>query len=299
MSEIKQLETFVSVVNFGSLSATARKEEVVPAVIGRRLDSLENRLGVRLLIRSTRSVNLTQEGQAFYEDCQRILQDLREAELAVSRGSVQVSGHLHLLAPATFGRLFVAPHLAEFRRLHPGIRISLDLSDRVADLTSERIDCAIRISELKDSSLVAVRLTGIRRIVVASPDYLRRRGEPRVPTDLAQHDCISLMGDSQVWGWAFKMGKEVSNQKVRANLECNDGIVLRDWALQGLGLSWRPFWEVREDIAAGRLVEVLGEYALEDDPVYAVVAERKYLPSRVRLFIEHLRAAYATEGYWT
>ncbi|MBS1170471.1 MAG: LysR family transcriptional regulator [Burkholderiaceae bacterium] len=298
MSALKQLETFVAIVSLGSMSAAARQERVVPAVIGRRLDSLEKRLGVKLLIRTTRSISLTQEGGAFYEDCQRILQDLRDAEAAVASGSTHAHGQLHLLAPATYGRLFVAPHVAEFQRLYPDIRITLDLSDRVVDLARERIDCAIRISNLEDSSLVAVRLAAMRRVLVASPAYLERRGVPETPADIDQHDCLLLMGDSQSKGWTFKVDEQVVQQKVRSALECNDGAILYEWALQGMGLAWRPLWEVKDALASGKLVRVLDQYASADDPVYAVVAQRKYLPSRVRLFIEHLRSVYARKGYW-
>lgn len=298
MAELKQLETFVAVVNFGSLSAAARVEEVVPAVIGRRLDSLEDRLGVKLLIRTTRSIALTTEGSIFYEDCQRILKDLREAEMSVASGSASASGHLHLKAPSTYGRLFVAPHIAEFQRQYPDLRITLDLSDRMADLKRERIDCAIRISEMEDSSMVAVRLAQIRRVVVAAPAYLERRGAPQTPADIEKHECLVLMGNSQSRGWGFRADGQINYLKVRSALECNDGIVLRQWALQGLGLALRPLWEVKDDLAEGRLVKVLEDYSCIDDPVYAVVAQRKFMPSRVRLFIEHLRTVYARKGYW-
>ena len=299
MGILKQLETFVAVVNLGSLSAASRKEEVVPAVIGKRLDNLEHRLGVRLLVRTTRSLTLTQEGIAFFEDCQRILRELREAESSVASGSARASGHLHLLAPATYGRLFVAPHIADFQRQHPDVRVTLDLSDRILDLARERIDCAIRIAgDMQDSSLVAVRIAEIRRVVVASPAYLERRGIPETLADIEKHDCLSLMGESQIMGWKFKMNGQALKLKVRSTLECNDGKVLHDWALQGMGLAWRPVWEVRDCLAEGRLIQVLDQFASADDPVYAVVPQRKYLPSRVRLFIEHLRTVYARKGYW-
>lgn len=299
MGTLKQLETFVEVINLGSLSAAARKEEVVPAVIGRRLDNLEKRLGVRLLIRTTRSITLTQEGSAFYEDCTRLLQDLREAESSVASGSTNATGHLHLLAPATFGRLYVAPHIASFQKIHPNLRISLDLSERVVDLAREGIDCAIRISEMEDSSMVAVRLTEIGRAVVAAPSYIGRRGAPQTPDELEHHDCLLLTGDSQSRGWGFKSEEgKVQHTKVRSVLSCNDGSVLYEWVLQGLGLALRPLWEVKKDIDEGRLIRVLDQYAPTDDPVYAVVPQRKYLPSRVRLFIEHLRNVYSKDEHW-
>lgn len=298
MSILKQLETFVAVVNLGSLSAAARKDEVVSAVIGRRLDSLEQRLGVRLLIRTTRSLTLTQEGSAFYEDCQRILRDLREAESAVASGSVRATGHLHMVAPATYGRLFVAPHIADFQRQHPDVRVTLDLSGRKVDLARERIDCAIRIAGLQDSSLVAVQLAEIRRVVVASPEYIERRGMPTTPADIDKHDCLTLMGDSQSRGWKFNQDGQPFMLKVRSALECSDGKVLHEWALQGLGLAWRPLWEVKDCLAEGRLMRVLDKFASDADPVYAVVPQRKYMPSRVRLFIDHLRNVYSRKGYW-
>lgn len=298
MSVFKQMETFVSVVTLGSLSAAARHEQVVPAIIGRRLDSLEQRLGVKLLVRTTRSISLTQEGGAFFEDCQRILQDVQQAEAAVSGGTAGARGHLHILAPATYGRRHVAPHLADFQRRYPDIRIKLDLSDRPVDWARDHIDCAIRIAGMEDSSLVAVRLAAIRRVVVAAPSYLERRGTPLVPGDIDRHDCLLLMGDSQSRGWTFSVDGQTVNMKVRSALECNDGVILYEWALQGMGLAWRPLWEVRDDLAAGRLVTVLDQYSSADDPVYAVVAQRKFLPSRVRLFIEHLRQVYARDGYW-
>ncbi|WP_189372750.1 LysR family transcriptional regulator [Vogesella alkaliphila] len=291
------METFVAVVNLGSLSAAARQEGVVAAMIGRRLDALEERLGVKLLVRTTRSVTLTQEGSAFFEDCQRILAELAEAEAAVASGSGRARGHLRLSAPAGFGRRHVAPHIASFLQAHPDLRVTLDLSDRLVDLARDRIDCAIRISDLADSSLVAVRLAENRRVVVASPAYLARHGIPRTLEDLAGHNCLSL-GESQSRGWTFKVDGELLNLRVRGVLECNDGAVLHDWALAGLGLAWRSLWEVKDDLSDGRLVTVLERFSSPDYPVYAVVPQRRFLPGRVRLFIDHLKACYSSPGYW-
>lgn len=294
---LKQLETFLAVVNLGGLSAAAKQEGVVPAMIGRRLDALEARLGVKLLVRTTRSVTLTQEGAAFFEDCQRILGELAEAEAAVASGSGRASGHLRVSAPAGFGRRHVAPHIAAFQRSHPDVRVTLDLSDRLVDLARDRIDCAIRISDLADSSLVAVRLAENRRVVVASPAYLARNGAPQKLEDLALHNCLSL-GESQSRGWTFKVNNELVNLRVNGVLECNDGAVLHDWALAGLGLAWRSLWEVRDDLSQGRLVTVLDRFSSPDYPVYAVVQQRRYLPGRVRLFIDYLKNVYGQDGYW-
>ncbi|WP_159875179.1 LysR family transcriptional regulator [Aquitalea denitrificans] len=297
MSELKQLETFVAVVNHGSLSAAARQQGVVPAMIGRRLDALEERLGVKLLVRTTRNVTLTQEGSAFFEDCQRILTELSEAEAGVASGSGRARGHLRVSAPAGFGRRHVAPHIAAFQQAHPDIRVTLDLSDRLIDLQRERIDCAIRISDLADSSLVAMRLAENRRVVVASPAYLARHGIPHTLEELAAHNCLSL-GESQSRGWSFERDGVLINLRVAGRQECNDGAVLHDWAVQGLGLAWRSLWEVKDDLSEGRLVTVLDQFASPDYPVYAVVPQRRFLPARVRHFIDHLRQTYTAAGYW-
>lgn len=297
MDNFKQLDTFVQVVLQGSLSSAARAEGVVPAIIGRRLDALEERLGVRLLVRSTRRLVLTHEGEAFFEDAQRILAELAEAEASIASGSAQVRGHLRLSAPAGFGRRHVAPHVAGFGLRHPGLQITLDLSDRMVDLVRDRIDCAIRISDLADSSLVAYRLAENRRVVVAAPAYLAERGVPQHPSELSRHACLSL-GESQSRGWSFVIDGRAANLKVSGLLACNDGAVLHDWALQGLGLAWRSLWEVKEDIKAGRLVTVLDDYVSPDYPVCAVVPQRRFLSHRVRQFIDYLKQAYAEPGYW-
>ena len=204
MSKLKQLETFVTVAARGGLTAAARAEGVAPAIIGRRIDALEERLGVKLLVRTTRRVTLTQEGSAFLEDCQRLLTDLDNAEASVSAGGVRATGHLNLTAPAGFGRRHVAPLVPRFRELHPDVTLSLNLNDRVMDLAAEGFDCAVRVGEMPDSSLVSVRLADNRRLCVAAPSYLKRHGTPQNPQDLARFDCLTLSSDaSQTRGWAF------------------------------------------------------------------------------------------------
>jgi DNA-binding transcriptional LysR family regulator len=229
MDRLKQIEAFVSAATRGSLSAAARAEGVTPAIIGRRLDALEARLGVRLLLRTTRKLTITFEGQAFLEDCQKVLNEFANAEAAVSLGGVRATGQLRVSAPLGFGRRHVAPLVGEFMQANPEVTVSLDLSDRLVDLLNENIDCAIRIGELTDSSLVSVRLGEMRRMVVASPAYLVAHGVPRGPADLATHECLSL---GQQRGWMFRdpQSGEVDTVKVGGSFECNDGAVrLRCW----------------------------------------------------------------------
>ncbi len=303
MAKLKQIETFVSVATRGSLTAAARAESVAPAIIGRRLDALEQRLGVKLLVRTTRRITLTHEGSAFLEDCQRLLADFANAEASVSAGGVKASGHLRITAPAGFGRRHVAPLVPRFREQHSDVSISLNLSDRVVDLAGEGFDCAVRVGDMPDSSLVSVRLADNRRLCVATPAYLKRHGTPLHPSDLARFDCLALSSDaSQTRGWAFTVpkgeGTELVYLKPGGPLDCSDGQVLHDWCLAGYGIAWRSTWEVEAEIAAGSLVALLEDFAAPANGIYALFPHAKHLPLRVRLWIDFLKHHYGQPGFW-
>jgi DNA-binding transcriptional LysR family regulator len=300
MAKFKQLESFVSVATRGSLTAAAKAEGVAPAIMGRRLDALESRLGVKLLVRTTRRISLTHEGSAFLEDCQRLLTDVANAEASVSAGGVKASGHLRITAPAGFGRRHVAPLVTRFREQHADVTISLNLSDRVVDLAGEGFDCAIRVGDMPDSSLVSVRMADNRRLCVATPDYLRRHGTPQQPSELARFDCLTLSSDaSQTRGWAFRIDGEVQHFRPGGPLDCSDGQVLHDWCLAGYGIAWRSTWEVESEIAAGRLVAVLQDFDAPANGIFAVFPQRKHLPLRVRLWIDFLKHSYGQPEFWT
>ncbi|MDO8386525.1 MAG: LysR family transcriptional regulator [Polaromonas sp.] len=319
MDKLKQLESFVSVATRGSLTAAAKAEGVAPAIMGRRLDALEERLGVKLLVRTTRRMSLTHEGSAFLEDCQRLLVDFANAEASVSAGGVKASGHLRITAPAGFGRRHVAPLVPRFRELHADVTISLNLSDRVVDVAGEGFDCAVRVGEMPDSSLVSVRMADNRRLCVASPAYVQRHGTPKHPTDLAKFACLTLSSDaSQTRGWAFRVPRnaqgrqhenvladaqvdgdyEVIHLKPGGPLDCSDGQVLHDWCLDGYGIAWRSTWEVEAEIAAGKLVTVLSDFDAPPNGIYAVFPQRKHLPLRVRLWIDFLKHSYGQPEFW-
>ena len=322
MNKLKQIESFVAVAASGSLTAAALAEGVAPAIMGRRLDALEERLGVKLLVRTTRRLHLTHEGSAFLEDCQRLLADLANAEASVSAGGVKPSGHLRITAPAGFGRRHVAPLVPKFRAQHADVTISLNLSDRVVDMAGEGFDCAVRVGDLPDSSLVSVRLADNRRLCVATPTYLQRHGTPQHPNDLARFDCLTLSSDaSQTRGWAFRVPRnaqvrqyegaladhpeagrekdvEVVHLKPGGPLDCSDGQVLHDWCLAGHGIAWRSTWEVEAEIAAGELVEVLANFAAPPNGIYALFPQRRHLPLRVRLWIDFLKHHYGLPGFW-
>lgn len=319
MDKLKQMQSFVSVAARGSLTAAAHAEGVAPAIMGRRLDGLEERLGVKLLLRTTRRITLTHEGSAFLEDCQRLLADLANAEASVSAGGVKASGHLRITAPAGFGRRHVAPLIPRFYALHPEVTVSLNLSDRVVDIAGEGFDCAVRVGDMPDSSLVSVRMADNRRLCVATPTYLARHGTPQTPADLTRFACLTLSSDaSQTRGWAFQVpirsrdgvasreargqanvpATEVIYLKPAGPLDCSDGQVLHDWCLAGHGIAWRSIWEVESEIAAGRLVAVLEDFSAPPNGVYAVFPQRKHLPLRVRLWIDFLKEHYSTPGFW-
>lgn len=299
MDRLKQIESFVAVATKGSLTAAAQAEGVAPAVIGRRIDALEERLGVKLLVRTTRRITLTHEGSAFLEDAQRVLTDLANAEASVSAGGVKASGSLRVTAPAGFGRRHVAPLVPRFLAQHPDVHLSLNLSDRVVDIVNEGFDCAVRVGELQDSSLISVRLADNRRLCVGAPAYLQRAGAPSHPSELARHECLTLSSDaSQTRGWAFQVDGQVVHLRPSGRLDCSDGQVLHDWCLAGLGLAWRSTWEVEHEIASGQLVSVLDEYAAPPNGIYAVFPHAKHLPLRVRLWIDFLKHTYGDPAYW-
>jgi DNA-binding transcriptional LysR family regulator len=305
MDKLKAFESFVSVAQKGSLTAAAKAEGVAPAIMGRRLDSLEAHLGVKLLVRTTRRITLTHEGTAFLEDCQRLLGEVANAEASVSAGGLKASGHLRITAPAGFGRRHVAPLVPKFHIAHPDVTVSLNLSDRVVDLAAEGFDCAVRVGDLPDSSLVSVRMADNRRLCVATPEFLKRYGTPQSPGELTRFRCLTLSSDaSQTRGWAFRVtnaqgGHEVIHLRPSGPMDCSDGQVLHDWCLAGYGIAWRSTWEVEAEVKSGQLVPLLEEFAAPPNGIYAVFSQRKHLPLRLRLWIDFLKEHYGHANYWS
>ena len=243
-------------------------------------------------------ISLTDEGAAFLEDCKRILAEMQEAEAAVAERSARATGHLVISAPAGFGRQHVAPLLPSFLAEHREVTANLNLNDRLVDILDEGVDVAIRIASLEDSSLVGVKLSDNQRVVVASPAYLKRRGVPKTLDDLERHNCLAISSQGSQRGWTFRDDGKNVTLKVAGNMQCNDGEVLHDWALAGKGLAWRSMWEVGAEIEAGKLRTVLDQYAAPGNDIYAVFAQRRHLPLRIRVFVEFLRRSYARPGYW-
>jgi DNA-binding transcriptional LysR family regulator len=300
MDRFKQLEAFVCAVESGSLAKAARSVGITPAMLGRHVDALERRLGVKLLRRTTRQLVVTEEGAVFVEQCKRTLGELETAEELLRSGRHTAVGHLRLTAPAGFGRRHVAPHAPAFLASHPQVTMSCDLTDRVVDLEREGFDLGIRIGSTLEQDLVAVRLARNRRVVCAAPAYLARRGRPATLEDLAHHECLVITpGPGQPARWSFQQRERPLQVTVRGTIDCNDGELLHRWACEGLGLAWRSTWEIQAEVARGELVTVLDEYALPDYDIRAFHPQQRYVPARVRFFIEHLKQVYAPPGYWT
>lgn len=299
MDKLKQIEAFVTAVDTGSLARAALVAEVTPAMVGRRIDALERRLGARLLHRSTRRLALTEEGGVYLEYCRKLLADLERADNLIYEGRQTATGQLLVSAPAAFGRKHVALHGPSFVAAHPDVRVSFNLNDQVVDLVQLGFDMGVRIGGAIDPAFVAIKLAANRRVVCAAPAYLERHGIPRTLADLARHNCLAFnLQGGQQGGWHFRDGSRPVTVRVSGNLECNDTELLHRWAREGLGLSWRSTWEIQGELARGELVTVLDDYALSAYDIMAVYPQQRHVPVKVRFFVEHLKAVYAAPGYW-
>ena len=299
MDRHTQLRSFVLIAERGGFAAAALDEGVTPVVMGRRLSALEERLGVKLMHRSTRGLRLTELGEQFLDRCRVTLREFDDLEQSISRSRRSVSGELLVSAPAGFGRRHVAPHAAPFAARHPGLNLSFNLTDSVVDLIRERVDLAVRIGPVSDQNLVVVKLHPNRRVVCGSPEYFARRGVPKTPEDLLQHNCLTLSSNSgQQHGWTFRRDDHVAAVRVSGNLSCNDGEILFEWMRQGLGIGWRSTWEVQAAIARGELITVLDDYALPDYDIQALYPQQRFVPAKVQAFIAYLKVLYAAPGYW-
>ena len=299
MDRYTEVRSFVLVADKGSFAAAALVEGVTPVVMGRRLDALEARLGVRLMHRSTRGLTLTDLGEQFLEQGRQLLRDFDAAERAISAGRSAVLGHLVVSAPAAFGRRHVAPHVPAFKARHPQLKLSFNFTDSVVDLVREGYDMAVRIGEVTDPNYVAVKLFPNRRVVCGTTEYFERHGVPRVPEDLARHNCLAFnLQGGQQRGWTFVRDGKPFAVRVDGDLACNDGELLAEWVRQGLGIGWRSTWEIQTELKRGELVTVLDEFALPGYDIQAVYPQQRYLPAKVRHFVDYLKAIYNTPGYW-
>lgn len=297
MSNFLDLEIFARVVAAGSMSAAARDMALSPAVVSKRLRRLEDRLGTRLLQRTTRQIAVTEAGKGFYERVVAILASVEEAESFVTRRSAMASGILKISAPTSFGRMHIAPHLAAFMAANPDLTLHLDLSDTFVDLVGDGFDVALRIAELNDSSLVARKLAPIHRVLCATPDYIARRGMPQTIDDLRGHTLLSTQAQD-IWKLEDASGM-VTALRPSSAIITNSNEVVRQAVLAGIGIGLRSTWDVGPELSEGRLRIVLPHYrASRGVGLFSVYPTRRFLPAKVRVFIDYMASLYGPAPYW-
>jgi DNA-binding transcriptional LysR family regulator len=293
--DVLSLLVFARVVEAQSFTAGAARLGLSKSVASARISQLEQRLGTRLLLRTTRRLSLTADGLALYERAARMAQAADDAALLAAGTSAEPRGVLRVNAPITFGELYLAEPMARYLELYPSVKIELMLSDRFEDLVAERVDVAIRISaKLKDSTLVGRKLADDRSVVCAAPSYLARKGTPEAPAELIHHDCLRYSLISASDEWRFKSEGKSFSVPVTARFEAANGSVLRSAALAGIGLCVVPSFMVAADLAAGALVQVLAPFSFVRLSVSAMYAPAKLLPSNVRAFVDLLVAHFHT-----
>lgn len=286
MDRFHELQVFVAVADAGSFAKAGEKLRISPPAVTRTISGLEERIGVRMFNRTTRSLSLTEPGARFLENARRVLTELDNAEMDAAGESGTPTGHLTIGASVTFGRAVVAPLMTSFLKAHPRITASVVLQDRVADLVSDGIDVAIRISDLPDSSLVAKRLGEVRRVLVASPAYLAQRGVPQHPRDLKLHSIIAFTGLMQNREWRFADGNATANVHLSPTLEINDAVATIAAAQASDGITIALSYMVAEAIVAGTLVPVLDAFTPSAVPVHLVYPQTTIVAPKVRAFVD-------------
>ncbi|MBO1270771.1 LysR family transcriptional regulator [Shewanella sp. 4t3-1-2LB] len=283
-----EMETFLSVACTGSLSAAARELQLTPSAVSRMMTRLEKRLGVRLIVRNTRSLRLTSEGESYALAARRILKDLDDTELTIAnRGSP--SGKIKVTTATAHSRLTIVPLLKEFLQRYPDITLEIDVSDQLRDVASGQVDVAIRFGQLPDSGLHARRLGDTGRVVLASPEYLAKAGEPQTPADLAKHNCLDFNFRRIEPGWPFRQNGKDFMLAVRGNVIANNGETLVELAQQGIGITRVGRFHVQQALASGQLVALLEDYNPQDrEAIHAVFIGGNNVPARIRVFVDYL-----------
>ena len=296
MDRFSAMEVFTKVVELGSFARAAERLDLSTSATSRHVADLEVHLQTRLLNRSTRKLSLTESGHAFYERCVQVLADLEEAEQAAGQTTQVPRGTIKLTCGMSFGTRHLSPALAAYMAAHPGVRFDISLSDRVVDLVEEGFDLGIRIGSLGSANLIARKLGETRVIACAAPGYLAKHGTPNVPEDLASHNCVtySYVADSYQWRFRDPSGGERAVQ-VSGNLHANNGELLTEAAVNGIGIVYEPEFIVSQALVEKKLVQLLGAFEREPLGIYAVYASRKHLSAKVRSFVDFLGARFAGE----
>ncbi len=298
MNKIDSMAIFVRVVKAGGLAAAGRQVKLSPATITARINALEQHYNTRLLNRTTRKISLTAAGQRFYDGCVRVLAEVEGIESLLQNEKEVLSGHLRITATSDFGRQYVAPALSEFVHLHAGIIPYLHLSDGVMNLVEYGFDLGVRFGNLPDSNLVIRHLADNHRVLVASPEYLEQHGMPEQPIDLEHHFCLVMerLGEP-LNEWRFYSGEGHQSIKVRQAFISNDGAIIRQWALSGAGIAYKSIWDVKNDLATGKLISLLDNFVVgfqesdnKNTGLQLIYPSRRYMPGHVAEFIDFFKA---------
>ena len=299
MNRFENMDTFVRVVEAGSISGAADRLSVAKSAVSRRLRELEEHLGVELFHRTTRRMNLTDTGRAFYHQCVRILEDVLEAELATSQAHGTLQGSLKVALPSSFGLMHIGPAINAFIEENPQIEFDLDFNDRKVDLMQEGFDLAIRVGNLPDSSLIARRLAPIQSVMCASPEYLELKGTPQSPEELSNHQCLiySLLRDPEAWHLIDDKGN-MHKTKVRPYLKASTGEYLKNAAVAGLGIILIPTFIAYKEIESGALLPIMTNFQTSQVNAYAIYPQTRHLSQRVRAFVDFLANRFEGTPYW-
>jgi DNA-binding transcriptional LysR family regulator len=291
MDKFNAMQVFVRVAEAGSFTAVANQENVARSMITRQIAGLEKQLGSKLITRSTRSLTLTTAGAAYLERCRVILNMVDAAESSLSEEKVEPRGRIRLGLPLSFGLQRLMPSLAEFSKLHPHIQLSMDFSDRRANLIEEGIDLSIRITGDLDPSDIVRKLGTCKILTLASPDYLAQHGTPKHPRDLQNHDCLAYSMDMKPANWLYEVNGSNFSVPIRGRVIANTGEALTKAAAAGIGITRQPDFIAQSFIDSGEVIEVLKKFAIAPLGIFAVLPSNRYIPHRVSVLIEYLSAA--------
>ncbi len=299
MDRFGEMETFVRVVETGSFSGAARDLRMTPSAVSKMIGRLEDRLGVRLLSRTTRKLSLTEEGRVYYQRVTPILAEVAEAEETISLSTVEARGVLKVNASTAFGQYQVVPLIPDLLEKYPQMQVELTMTDSIVNLVEEGFDVGIRIGALHDSTLIARKIGVPKRVVVASPAYLEKHGYPKTPDDLTKHECLKLSIPTSLNRWEFNGPEGPRTVEVSGRFEADNAIALHEAALAGLGMFRAASFVVGDDIKAGRLIPVLDEFEVSGDAgIFVVWPHNRNLSAKVRAFVDTLVEAFTPIPPW-
>ena len=298
ISDITHLRVFVAVYETGSFAGAARRVSLTPSAVSRHMSDLEAELGAMLVSRTTRNLVVTEVGKKFYSHCVNILEELGVATAETEQYTREPKGVLRVTTPAVLAQRHISPFLPGFLAKYPGLAVDMLLTSQQLDLVPNGIDVAIRVTAQIDPSFVAIRLTPNKRAFVASPAYLRQKGAPLSPDDVGAHNCLTARAEHSALPWPIRRGNKVEQLRVAGNLMADNGELLLEASLQGVGIAMLPMFLAGPYIRSGRLVSILEKHAVDNTAIFAVLPHRKYIPLKARCFIDFVKELFAPPAPW-